>query len=78
MEKIKAMRINAKNQKSIMIAGLGVEEGNEFNYLEPTVCKEGGSMNDLKNRLSKSRGAFVAIKRIYRSTDAKKKRAEAV
>lgn len=64
MEKIEAMRINAKNQESIMIAGLEIEEGNEFSYLEATVCKEGGSMNDLKNRLSKSRGAFVAIKRI--------------
>lgn len=64
MEKIKAMRINSKNQESIMINGLGIEEGNEFSYLEATVCKEGGSMNDLKNTLSKSRGAFVAIKRI--------------
>ena len=26
--------------------------------------RRAGSMNDLKNRLSKSRGAFVAIKRI--------------
>ena len=58
------MRINAKNQESIMIAGLGIKEGNEFSYLEATVCKEGGSMNGLKNRLSKSRGAFVGIKRI--------------
>ena len=64
MEKIKGMRINAKNQERVMIAGLGIEEGNEFSYLEATVCKEGVSMNDLKNRLSKSRGAFVAIKRI--------------
>ena len=48
-----------------MIAGLGIEEGNEFSYLEAAVCEEGGGMmNDLKNRLSKSRGAFVAIKRI--------------
>ena len=58
------MRINAKNQESIMIAGLRIEEGNEFSYLEDTFCKEGGDMDDLKNRLSKSRGGFVAIKRI--------------
>ena len=65
IEKIKAMRINAKNRESIMIAGLGIEEGNEFSYLKAAVCEEGGGMmNDLKNRLSKSRGAFVAIKRI--------------
>ena len=51
MEKIKGMRINAKNQERIMIAGLGIEEGNEFSYLQATVCKEGGSMNDLKKRL---------------------------
>lgn len=42
MEKIKAMRINAQNMESIMIAGLGIEEGNESSYLEATVCKEGG------------------------------------
>lgn len=47
---MKAMRINAKNQESIMIAGLGIKEGNEFSYLEATVCEEGGGMNDLKNR----------------------------
>ena len=39
MEKIKAMRINAKNQQSIMIAGLRIEEGSVFSYLEATVCR---------------------------------------
>ena len=63
-EKIKAMGINAKNQESIMIAGLRIGEGNEFSYLEATVCKEGGDVDDLENRLSKSGGTFVGIKRI--------------
>jgi len=41
MEKTKVMRINAKNQELIKIAGQGVAEGDEFTYLGATVFKEG-------------------------------------
>ena len=33
--------------------------------MEATVCKEKGGMKDLKNRLSKTRSAFVRLKRIW-------------
>ena len=46
--KTKVIRINAKNQEMIMIAGQGIAEVDEFTYLGATlictVCKEGGGM----------------------------------
>ena len=56
-----------KNQEVIMIAGQGIADVDEFTYLGATVCKEGGSMKDLKNRLSKARSAFVRLNRIWRT-----------
>ena len=56
-----------KNQELIMIAGQGIAGVDEFTYLGATVCKERGSMKDLKNRLSKVRNAFVRLNRIWRS-----------
>ena len=56
-----------KNQEVIMIAGQGIADVDEFSDLGATVCKEGGGMKDLKNRLSKARSAFVRLNRIWRS-----------
>ena len=56
-----------KNQEVIMIAGQGIADVDEFTDLGATVCKEGGGMKDLKNRLSKARSAFVRLNRIWRS-----------
>ena len=65
--KTKNMRINARNQEKIKINGQDIEETEEFTYLGATVCKEGGGMKDLKNRLSKARGAFIKLKKIWSS-----------
>ena len=68
-EKTKAMRINARNQEKITINGQDIEDVDEFVYLRAKVCKEGGGMNDLKNRLSKARGAFNKLKKIWNSNN---------
>ena len=36
-----------------------IEDVNEFTYLGANVCKHGGGMKDLRNRLSKSRGGYT-------------------
>ena len=64
-EKIKVMRINTRNQEQIMINGQDIEDVNEFMYLGAKVCKEGGGMKDLKNRLLKARGAINKLKKIW-------------
>ena len=67
MKKTKANRINARNQEMITIDGHGIKEVDEFTYLGATICKERGGMKDLQNRLSKARGAFVKLKKIWNS-----------
>ena len=58
------MRINAKSQEKITVDGQDISEVETFNYLGATICKEGGGgMKDIKNRLSKARGAFVRLKK---------------
>ena len=72
-EKTKAMRINARNQEKIIINGQDIEDVDEFVYLGAKVCKEGGGMKDLKNRLSKARGAFNKLKKIWSSNNILRK-----
>ena len=69
MEKTKAMRINARNLEKIVINGQDIENVNEFVYLGAKVCNEGAGMKDLKNRLSKARGAFNKLKKVWNSNN---------
>ena len=67
-EKTKILRINPTNQESITVEDQSIEEVHKFTYLGATVCKEGGGMEDLKNRLLKERSAFVRLQKIWRSS----------
>ena len=67
-EKTKMMKINPHNQGKIAVAGHDIEDVEQFTYLGAVVCKEGGGMKDLKNRVSKARGSFVRLKKIWRSS----------
>ena len=67
------MRINAKSQEGITIDGQDIGEVETVNYLGATICK-GGGMKDLKNRLSRARGAFVKCKRICNSKRLSKRK----
>ena len=48
-----------------MIGREEVEDVEEFVYLGTTVTKEGGGTEDIKKRLSKARGAFFNLKKIW-------------
>ena len=72
-EKTKVMRINGKSQEKVAIDGQDIDEVEEFNYLGAIICKEGGGMKDLKNRLSKARGTFARLKRIWNSKSITKR-----
>ena len=67
MDKTKIMKINSKSNVGIKINGSNVEETEEFTYLGAKLCKEGGGMRDLRNRISKARGAFIKLKKIWSS-----------
>ena len=65
------IRINSRNQEKIIINGQDIEDVDEFVYLGAKVCKEGGGTKDFKNRLSKARGAFNKLKKIWISSPYK-------
>ena len=74
VEKTKMMRISPSSQEQFTIGTQDrIEEVEEFSYLGATVCKDGGGMKDLKNRLSKARGAFIRLKKIWRSSNISRK-----
>lgn len=65
IEKTKVLRINARNQEKMTINGQDVEGVEELLYLGDNVCEERGGVKDLKNRLSKARGAFIRLIRTW-------------
>ena len=64
-EKTKVMRINAKSQEEITVDGQDINE--DIQLLGSHNMQGGGGMKDIKSRLSKARGAFVRLKKIWNS-----------
>ena len=64
-QKCKVMRMNTRREDKVMIGREEVEDVEEFVYLGTTVTKEGGGTEDIKKRLSKARGAFFNLKKIW-------------
>ena len=65
VQKCKVMRMNTQREDKVMIGREEVEDVEEFVYLGTTVTKEGGGIEDIKKRLSKARGAFFNLKKIW-------------
>jgi hypothetical protein len=56
--KTKSMRINNKITNSFTLDRKVIENVDKFLYLDSIVTKEGGSMEDVRNKTSKANGAF--------------------
>ena len=67
------MRINGKSREKVAVDWQDIGEIEEFNNLGAPICKEGGGMKDLKNRLPKMRGTFARLKRIWNSRNITKR-----
>ena len=67
LEKTKMLRINAKQHGNIAVNGKEIENVSEFTYLGTKICREGGRMKDLRNRLSRARSAYTRLKCIWNS-----------
>ena len=64
-QKCKVMRMNTRREDKVMIGREEVKDHEEFVYLGTTVTKEGGGTEDIKKRLSKARGTFFNLKKIW-------------
>ena len=61
------MKINARSDHPVTIDNRIIEEVQEFMYLGSKITTEGYSEVDVCNRISKARGAFAALKNIWKS-----------
>jgi hypothetical protein len=55
---IKAMCINNKNKNVFTLDGKYIENVHKFSYLGSIVTEEGGSMKDVRNKVSEANWGF--------------------
>ena len=59
--KTKEMRINSKNQEELLVDGKVIEQVEQFQYLGSLVSKNGGTDEDVQQRIRKAKGAFAQL-----------------
>ena len=62
------MRVNNNRQEAIQLQGKEIKEADSFTYLGSVVSKEGGTDEDIRNRINKARHAFNTLRPIWRAT----------
>ena len=67
--KTKTLRINIDDDSPVRLDGEDIEDVNSFTYLGSIINKEGGTKEDVNNRLKKARAAFSMLSKIWRSTN---------
>lgn len=63
--KTKLMRINENNNTPVMIGGIAIEEVSEFCYLGSTMAKDGGTLEDIKSRVTKARAVYGGLNKVW-------------
>jgi hypothetical protein len=66
---IKAMHINNKNKNTFIPDRKEIENAHKFPYLGSMVTKEGGSMEDVRNKISKANGDCNQVQKVWKSSD---------
>jgi hypothetical protein len=61
------MRVNPKSKDRLYIGGYEMEEVKKFCYLGCIVSQDGGTNEDVTNRINKARGAFAQLRPIWTS-----------
>ena len=69
--KTKVMIINTRSEEQLGINNTAVEEVKDFRYLGSKIKVHGDSGKDVQNRIVKARGAFDALKRIWKPKNQK-------
>ena len=71
--KTKVMRFIARHDETIHFDNKEIEDVDNLSIdLGATVSKEGGVMQDLKNRISKARNAFTKLRNIWHSKNIRR------
>ena len=68
VKKTEVMSLNTKHPPKIQLDGNNLMNTNSFTYLGSIVTNGDGAKEDTKARLGKARGAFIRLKKIWKST----------
>ena len=68
INKTEVMRVKYNRQEAIQLQGKEIKEADSFTYLGSVVSKDGGTEEDIRNRINKARHAFNTLRPIWRAT----------
>ena len=70
INKTEVMRVNYNRQEAIhvQLQGKEIKESDSFTYLGSVVSKDGGTEEDIRNRINRARHAFNTLRPIWRAT----------
>ena len=60
------IKVNTRANDPIKVQNANIEEVLEFTYLGSVVAPGGGTEQDVKSRISKARGAFARLHKVWR------------
>ena len=64
INKTKVMRVNNNRQEAIELQGKEINDADSFTYLGSVVSNDGGTDEDIRNRINKARHAFNTLRPI--------------
>ena len=73
VDKTKTMRNNCQTADPIRLGKQDIEDVTEFTYLGAKVTTDGNTEAEIKTRINKARGAFAALKNIWKTKMISKK-----
>ena len=68
INKTEVIRVNNNRQEAIQLQGKEIKEADSFTYLGNVVSKDGGTDEDIRNRINKPRRVFNTLRDIWRVT----------
>ena len=67
VKKTKLMKVNVKNERSVIINEQQLEQVDKFTYLGSVITKDGGAENDIRTRIGKASTAFKSLSNVWKS-----------
>ena len=71
--KTKEMRLNTTNEEEITVNGHTLERVEQFQYLGSLITKQGGTEEDVEQRIRKAKGVFAQLRSIWLSQELRRK-----
>lgn len=69
IKKTKALRVNTTKKEPFMLGNESIEDVESFVYLGSKVTKDGGTTQDVAQRIQKANGAFVQLYPVWRNNN---------